>query len=121
MLTLVIVMMYLFNCITYSFIVSYLSEGYLSIIFSSNRLWTHFHWVHICDQVTLIQNGCFSFDYSQTLKAKTGLGRPGAVQEARVRNSTNNSSTAACIVEWKHSEYDLYKQSKIRYQVRGAA
>ena len=54
------------------------------------------------------------------MQAKTGLGKPGPVQEARVRNSTNNSSTAACVIEWKHSEYDLYKQSKIRYQVRGA-
>ena len=82
----------------------------------------HFYRLNFClyipDQVTLKRNRCFNFNYSQTIKARTGLGRPGQVQVARVRNSTNNLSTAACIVEWKHSEYDLYKQSHLRYQVR---
>ena len=74
--------------------------------------------LHVSDQVTLNQNGCFNFNYSQTIKARTELGTPGPVQAARVRNSNNNSSTAACIVEWKQSEYDLYKQSHLKYQVR---
>ena len=79
----------------------------------------HFCLLHIFNQVTLKGNGCFSFNDSQTIKSRTGLRKPepGPVQEARVRNSTKNTSTTACVVEWKHSEYDLYKQSHLRYQV----
>ena len=73
--------------------------------------------LHISDQVTLKENECFNFDYSQTIRAKTDIGRPGPVQEARVRISRNNSSETICIVEWKHSEYELYQQYHLRYQV----
>ena len=73
--------------------------------------------LHITDQVTLKENECFNFDYSQTIRTKTGIGKPGPVQEARVRNSTNNSPDAVCIVEWKHNKYKLYQQSHLGYQV----
>ena len=76
-----------------------------------------FFQLHISDQVALKENECFKFDYSQTIRAKTDIGKPRPVQEARVGNSTNNSPDAVCIVEWKHSKYELYQQSQLRYQV----